>query len=92
MLGSRSGVILRYATTPSTTIASTTTKTVSGFFTLNFAILLLLCGHTPQNTIIEKCITLPPFLQEPYRKIHESVTISHSFRQKSSHAEQIKKS
>ena len=35
MLGSRSGVIFRYATTHST---NTATKTVSGFFTLNLTI------------------------------------------------------
>ena len=34
----RSGVIFRYATTPSTNMASTATNTVRGFFTLNFGI------------------------------------------------------
>ena len=38
MLGSRSGVIFRYATTPSTIMPSTVTKIVSGFFTLKPAI------------------------------------------------------
>ena len=51
-MGSRSGVILRYATTPSTTTASTTTNTVSGFFTLNFAIVPLLLGTRPEITIM----------------------------------------
>jgi hypothetical protein len=38
MLGSRSGVIRVYATTPSTSTAITATKTVNGFFTLNLDI------------------------------------------------------
>ena len=45
MLGSRSGVILRYATTPSTIMARTATKTVSGFFTLNLGMTLPLLSR-----------------------------------------------
>ena len=41
MLGNRSGVIFRYATTPNTMIPSTVTKTVNGFFTLKPAMLPL---------------------------------------------------
>ena len=49
MLGSKSGVIFRYATTPSTNTASTATKTVSGFFTLNLTIERSSLGTAPHN-------------------------------------------
>ena len=75
MLGIRSGVIFRYDTTPNTTTANTTTKTVSGFFTLNFAIRLLLCqGLPPHIEIVIQFTIGGGRLQAFGRIIHGSVT------------------
>ena len=75
MLGIRSGVIFRYDTTPNTTTANTTTKTVSGFFTLNFVIRLLLCqGLPPHIEIVIQFTIGGGRLQAFGRIIHGSVT------------------